>query len=865
MLHRTNDTKIEVWILGGAFMRRFFALLIVALLLSEVLICPVVAEEQPMFSLEALDQFCNIWNDYHNRYQMNLYVGYNIGDDGSTLSGLCITYNVDHKEVSYGTDIIPPDASLFFIFEPAQSIYGFCVFSDHMKSDLEKAVIYADDMVISDMFTGSSHEESRDMWSISLTGEELLDLYSKNEFTLRLTVDGKSEIIDISHDKQEYLYDMVTFLIRGQLYSNTSSEKYLSSELLPGGIRSTVTAIPAPTEAPYSFREDYDTIDQTAKSLFYVETYDKKDECLASASGFVTFDEHLFVTNQHVIDGAAYLKVWDDDNNMFVVDKVVASDANKDIAILLFPEGKKYNSLEQNADEELKRGQPVVTIGSPKGFQNSVAFGNISAFPEENGIRYIQFTAPISHGSSGGCLFDDSGKVIGITTAGMEEGQNLNFAVPVKLAQDVYDQWNKTDYEPLGSARSWDMVGVTPTPSPSPTPSPTPIPTPTPTPSPKPTPAPTQFYETMEPGSSGYPVKEVLNLLKPLGIKVKMPTDEDTYKEEYLPAVQELEKHFGFNVDGKITHDEYLVLKNALYPGCIEGKVKRMFKKLADLSYISKLPADLKKYDPKYVNAVKKAEEDLGLLVDGIITTAEFEIIMDQEVEMPAMPVDLKAVVKDDTVTLTWSKVPDAVEYEVFSADANWVYGTTDNLTMIGTTAKPSYIVKSITTGKEYMFIVQAKKYTVTGKPAVVKVDVPLYYRKVTIAELNKNFSQYAGRTVEIKDAKYFDYTVISPEGKSVNRSSRPIDSEGYKLYIICKDSKGMVALCLSDLNAWTRDFISMCNNGSIKMLAGKGMVLYDTYNWSKDHDVYGEIKTLAQWSYESIVPIIELDNISWK
>ena len=69
--------------------------------------------------------------------------------------------------------------------------------------------------------------------------------------------------------------------------------------------------------AGYSFREDYDALDSAAKSLFYVEVYNRDFEALASASGFVCFEEHLFVTNYHVIDieGAAFLRIWDDDDN----------------------------------------------------------------------------------------------------------------------------------------------------------------------------------------------------------------------------------------------------------------------------------------------------------------------------------------------------------------------------------------------------------------------------------------------------------------------------------------------------------------------------------------------------------------------
>lgn len=239
----------------------------------------------------------------------------------------------------------------------------------------------------------------------------------------------------------------------------------------------------------YSFREDYDSIERKTKSVFLVGNFDKNEELMSFGSGFVCFDEHLFVTNQHVIDQATSLAVLDDDDNMYILDQVVLSDKEKDVAILLFPDGKKYESLNINEDGELKRGQPVVTIGSPEGYQNTVAFGNISAFLKQDNMTMIQFTAPISHGSSGGCLFDDSGNVIGVTSAGVDEGQNIGFAIPIKIVKELYDQWDKKSFVQLGTKRSWDTVGTISIPSFSVKPilSPTPSPAPTLSPSPKPT------------------------------------------------------------------------------------------------------------------------------------------------------------------------------------------------------------------------------------------------------------------------------------------------------------------------------------------------------------------------------------------
>jgi len=82
-----------------------------------------------------------------------------------------------------------------------------------------------------------------------------------------------------------------------------------------------------------------------------------------------------------------------------------------------------------NGTEKLVRGQKVVAIGSPLGLFNSVSDGIISGFRNIDGVDMIQFTAPISRGSSGGAVLNMFGEVIGISTAGFDYGQNINLAV----------------------------------------------------------------------------------------------------------------------------------------------------------------------------------------------------------------------------------------------------------------------------------------------------------------------------------------------------------------------------------------------------------------------------------------------------
>ena len=99
-----------------------------------------------------------------------------------------------------------------------------------------------------------------------------------------------------------------------------------------------------------------------------------------------------------------------------------------DLAVLRMEKRGRPIPISQGG-KRLVRGQKVVAIGSPLGLFNSVSDGIISGFRDMEKVSMIQFTAPVSHGSSGGALLDLYGDLIGIITAGFDDGQNLNLAV----------------------------------------------------------------------------------------------------------------------------------------------------------------------------------------------------------------------------------------------------------------------------------------------------------------------------------------------------------------------------------------------------------------------------------------------------
>jgi len=73
-------------------------------------------------------------------------------------------------------------------------------------------------------------------------------------------------------------------------------------------------------------------------------------------------------------------------------------------------------------------GDPVFVVGNPEGLEGTFSQGVVSAL---RGETYIQITAPISAGSSGGPVLNNKGEVIGVAVGAITEGQNLNFAIPV--------------------------------------------------------------------------------------------------------------------------------------------------------------------------------------------------------------------------------------------------------------------------------------------------------------------------------------------------------------------------------------------------------------------------------------------------
>lgn len=154
-------------------------------------------------------------------------------------------------------------------------------------------------------------------------------------------------------------------------------------------------------------------------------------------SGFVVSSDGLILTNSHVVNMNETVSVrFIADNRVYSNVKVVKNNTIRDLALLKINEAGNFTPVVLGDSEQVLVGERVVAMGNPRGFENTVSDGLVSAIRDMNGTKLIQISAPISAGSSGGALFNMNGEVIGVTTAGFEEGQNLNFAVAINYAKD---------------------------------------------------------------------------------------------------------------------------------------------------------------------------------------------------------------------------------------------------------------------------------------------------------------------------------------------------------------------------------------------------------------------------------------------
>ena len=164
-------------------------------------------------------------------------------------------------------------------------------------------------------------------------------------------------------------------------------------------------------------------------------------------TGFIISADGFILTNNHVVNGADEIMVKLSDGREIKAE-LKGLDDKLDVALLKISDKATLPFAELGNSDALEVGEWVMAIGNPFGLAHTVTAGIVSAKGRVIGSGpyddYIQTDASINPGNSGGPLFSSEGKVIGINTAIIANGQGIGFAIPINMAKTVADQLKAT-------------------------------------------------------------------------------------------------------------------------------------------------------------------------------------------------------------------------------------------------------------------------------------------------------------------------------------------------------------------------------------------------------------------------------------
>jgi S1-C subfamily serine protease len=178
-----------------------------------------------------------------------------------------------------------------------------------------------------------------------------------------------------------------------------------------------------------------DVYERVSGSVFTVYVLDADTRKLIGHGSAVAVSKRHLITNWHVASAGDLLVIENAKHRGAAT--VYAADADNDLCWLESVNLELHPIEAIRAFATLKVGETVYSLGSPGpiALETSLGPGVVSG---KRADFYVQTTAPISGGSSGGGLFDAQGNLVGITVGSIPDAQQLNFAIRADAFWDTH-------------------------------------------------------------------------------------------------------------------------------------------------------------------------------------------------------------------------------------------------------------------------------------------------------------------------------------------------------------------------------------------------------------------------------------------
>jgi len=200
--------------------------------------------------------------------------------------------------------------------------------------------------------------------------------------------------------------------------------------------------------------------EKSFKSTVLISNFDKNGQPLSIGSGFA-IDNGVNATNFHVIENSSggFIKFIGSDIK-YSIKGIIDKNEKCDLAILAV-EIFRASKLNFGNYDNVSVGDQIYVIGNPNGLEGTFSQGIVSSLRKIETGELLQITAPISPGSSGGPVLNNNAEIKRLAVASYKSGQNLNFAIPIKYLEPLYNQSDKKTKSFYQAEKSSESESIT--------------------------------------------------------------------------------------------------------------------------------------------------------------------------------------------------------------------------------------------------------------------------------------------------------------------------------------------------------------------------------------------------------------------